>query len=97
MLGSSQEHCDGKRHLYVLSVTGNVLHIEDSIMSEHKIQENARSLGTFYKLGRSNFIEKRYMPTEIIPVFQLMLQLLQNLSLVEYISLQGRHREVEDR
>lgn len=58
MLGSSQEHCDGKRHLYVLSVTGNVLHIEDSIMSQHKIQENARSLGSFYKLGRSNFIEQ---------------------------------------
>lgn len=40
---------------------------------------------------------KRNMSTEIIPVFQLMLQLLQNLSLVEYISPQGRHREVEDR
>lgn len=40
---------------------------------------------------------KRNMSTEIIPVFQLMLQLLQNLSLVEHINLQGRHCEVEDR
>lgn len=58
MLGSRPDHCDGRSHLYVLSITGNVLHIEDSIMSQHKTWENARSLGTFYKPGRSNFTEQ---------------------------------------